>query len=235
MNRNQSLCQFEYLDNPWRRFPVVLIVSLILWGLIIWGVGFLLEQMAEQSLQLKPIDAQLIEIPAPIKHAVIPKSSGPNPIHQSVMQLPKQIQSIAQAPAPVSAPAAPAVSLPASRAQTDNDSKVSVATSQLAKGPGVSNVSITPPQFGAAYLNNPKPIYPAFARRTGIEGTVMLKVLVSREGDPVKIDVAKSSGFNIFDIAAVDAVKKWRFVPARKGDKSIEEWVLVPIAFRLNK
>jgi len=235
MNRNHSLLQFEAIDNPWRRFPFVLIVSLILWGLMMWGVGLLLGHNAEQSLPLNPIDAQLVEIPAPIKHAAIPKPSIPKPIRQPATESPKQIRSEAQAIAPVPSPTAPAVSLPESGVQADNNNKVSVDTSRPVKGPSVSSVSITPPQFGAAYLSNPKPIYPAFARRMGMEGMVMLKVLVSREGNPLRIDVAKSSGYDIFDKTAVEAVKKWRFVPARQGDTPIEEWVQVPIAFHMNK
>ncbi len=235
MNRNQSSLQFEDIDNPWRRFPFVLIASLILWGFMMWGVGLLLGHMAEQSIPLNPIDAQLVEIPASIKHTAIPKPSVPKPIRQPATQPPKQIRSEPQAIASVAAPAAPAVSLPESRVQSDNSNKTSAYTAGSAKGPSVSSVSITPPQFGAAYLNNPKPIYPAFARRMGIEGTVMLKVLVSREGHPLKIDVGKSSGHDLLDRTAVEAVKKWRFIAARQGDTPFEEWVNVPISFHLDK
>jgi protein TonB len=100
---------------------------------------------------------------------------------------------------------------------------------------GTTGESISPPQFGAAYLNNPKPLYPASARRMGMEGTVMLKVLVSRDGGAVKIEIAQSSGHEILDKAAAEAVKNWRFVPARQGDSPLEEWVQVPVAFRLKK
>lgn len=93
--------------------------------------------------------------------------------------------------------------------------------------------TVTSPKFGVAYLNNPKPGYPAFARRMGMEGTVMLKVLVSRQGTALKIEIAHSSGHEILDKAAADAVRNWHFVPARKGNSPMEEWVQVPVAFRL--
>ncbi len=197
-----------------------------------------LGHMAEQSMPLNPIDAQLVEIPAPIKHAAIPKPSIPKPTRQPATESPQKIQPVAQAIASVPTPTVRAVSLPESAGQVANDNKVSVDTSRPVKGSSVSTVSpasITPPQFGVAYLNNPKPVYPAFARRMGMEGTVMLKVLVSREGNPLKIDIAKSSGYDLFDKTAVDAVKKWRFIPARQGDSPIEEWVQVPIAFHMSK
>ena len=202
---------------------------------MMWGVGVLLEHVAVQSHSLQPIDAQLVEIPAPIKHAAIPNPSIPKPMHQPAKQPPRQVQPVSQAVAPVATPTAPAVSLPVSRTQPDNNNRTVVGASRPAVGPSTSSMSITPPQFGADYLNNPKPIYPAFARRMGIEGTVMLKVLVSPEGRPLKIDIGKSSGNDLLDKTAVDAVKKWRFIPARQGDAPFEEWVNVPVAFHLDK
>ena len=68
-----------------------------------------------------------------------------------------------------------------------------------------------------------------------MEGTVILKVLVSREGRVLNIEIARSSGYELLDRAANDAVKSWRFVPARRGDSPIDEWVQVPVAFQLKK
>jgi protein TonB len=98
-----------------------------------------------------------------------------------------------------------------------------------------SGVETTLPGFGAAYLHNPKPVYPPLARKMGIEGKVTLKVFVSKDGKPLELDVADSSGNDLLDKAAFDAVKNWRFVPARKGDVPHAEWVQVPIAFKLNR
>jgi protein TonB len=69
----------------------------------------------------------------------------------------------------------------------------------------------------------------------GIEGRVTLKVFVSKEGKPLHIEVAESSGYDLLDKAAFDAVKNWRFVPARKGDVPCDEWVQVPVAFVLRR
>jgi protein TonB len=67
----------------------------------------------------------------------------------------------------------------------------------------------------------------------GMEGTVMLKVLVSRQGTALKIEIAHSSGYEILDKTAADAVRNWNFVPAKRGNFPMEEWVQVPVAFRL--
>jgi protein TonB len=92
---------------------------------------------------------------------------------------------------------------------------------------------VTPPGFNAAYLRNPPPRYPLVARRAGEQGTVMLKVLVTRDGLPARVDIEKTSGSVHLDNAALEAVRAWRFLPARQGADPIEAWVLVPIAFRL--
>ncbi len=91
-----------------------------------------------------------------------------------------------------------------------------------------------PPKFGVAYLNNPPPEYPRLSRRAGEEGRVLLKVLVSVEGRPESVEISKGSGFERLDAAALNAVKQWRFEPARKGGKALSAFVIVPLTFTLN-
>lgn len=94
--------------------------------------------------------------------------------------------------------------------------------------------TLVPPMFGLAYLNNPKPVYPLAARRRGIEGRVLLRVRVSAAGQPMSTDIEDSSGHRILDLAARDAVREWRFVPAHRGDEPVEAFALVPIRFSLS-
>jgi protein TonB len=92
----------------------------------------------------------------------------------------------------------------------------------------------TQPDFRAAYLNNPPPRYPLAARRQGEEGTVMLRVLVDRSGRAAGVELERSSGSSRLDQAAIEAVKSWRFVPAKRGSESVDATVLVPIIFKLD-
>lgn len=92
---------------------------------------------------------------------------------------------------------------------------------------------ITPPSFNAAYLDNPPPAYPALARRSGEQGRVLLRVLVNAAGGADTVELRTSSGSPRLDHAALDTVKRWRFVPARQGDLPVAAWVLVPINFTL--
>ncbi|WP_151636400.1 energy transducer TonB [Noviherbaspirillum aerium] len=93
---------------------------------------------------------------------------------------------------------------------------------------------VTPPRFNAAYLNNPAPVYPPILRRAGEEGRVVLRVFVTAEGIAGEVQVLRPSSSALFDEAALSAVRKWRFVPAKRGDTAVAEWVQVPIDFKLN-
>lgn len=93
---------------------------------------------------------------------------------------------------------------------------------------------ITPAVFNAAYLNNPKPFYPKISKRLGEEGIVLLKVRVLADGTAGSVSLLKSSDFDRLDQSAIEAVKQWKFVAAKQGDKNIESWVSVPISFKLD-
>jgi protein TonB len=81
--------------------------------------------------------------------------------------------------------------------------------------------------------NRVEPTYPSASRRAGEEGTVKLKVLVDDRGRPQQVQVAQGSGFARLDAAAVEAVRKWRFVAATDGTKAIQAWTQVAVTFKL--
>jgi periplasmic protein TonB len=86
---------------------------------------------------------------------------------------------------------------------------------------------------GANYLKNPRPGYPSLARREGWEGTTMVRVQVGENGRPRSVQVQRSSGREVLDNAATEAVKKWTFAPATQGGQPVSGWVTVPIVFKL--
>ncbi len=96
--------------------------------------------------------------------------------------------------------------------------------------------AVTPPSFSAAYLNNPGPTYPMASRRKREQGTVRLRVQVSPEGAPLQVLLDRTSSFPDLDAAALDIVKKrWRFAPAKQGDRTVTAWVIVPMQFSLDR
>lgn len=90
---------------------------------------------------------------------------------------------------------------------------------------------VTEATANAAYLNNPKPDYPAAAARQGWGGTVTLRVRVLADGHAESVTVKKSSGRKVLDESAIAAVQKWTFVPSKRGSTLIDGWATVPIIF----
>ena len=85
----------------------------------------------------------------------------------------------------------------------------------------------------ASYLHNPKPEYPALAKRRQWEGRVLLKVRVLANGTVAAVSVETSSGHELLDESALEAVRQWHFVPAQRGGQAVDSWVNVPINFNL--
>jgi TonB family protein len=83
------------------------------------------------------------------------------------------------------------------------------------------------------YAENPKPIYPQEAREKGYEGEVILRVEVLVNGRVGQIEIKKSSGYELLDHSALNTVKQWKFIPAKKGEKTIPLWVNIPVKFQL--
>jgi protein TonB len=72
-------------------------------------------------------------------------------------------------------------------------------------------------------------------RRLGIQGTTLLRVHVLADGRIGDVLVERSAGHSDLDRAAMDAVRRWRFEPARRGDDAVAMWVLLPVEFRLTQ
>ena len=98
-----------------------------------------------------------------------------------------------------------------------------------------AEVPVTQARFDADTLRNPPPPYPPLARRMGEEGKVILRVNVSPQGLAESVEIKTSSGSQRLDDAAVNAVKRWKFIPAKRGDTPVQSRVLVPIIFKLEQ
>lgn len=83
----------------------------------------------------------------------------------------------------------------------------------------------------------PAPIYPLELQRFGIFGTVLLEVDVLADGSVFDVRIKKSlfSGKGGLDEAAIQAVRKWKFVPGKKEGKAIDASVIIPIEFTLDR
>lgn len=134
------------------------------------------------------------------------------------------------------APASPMPAAPAAAAPSAVASSSAPVASPASSGAGDNSrpVSTTPARWQAAYLHNPPPEYPWQARQRSQQGVVWLSVEVLASGQSGQVSVLRSSGVPSLDQAALRAVSRWRFVPARQGQTTVDSRVEIPIRFRLS-
>ena len=169
--------------------------------------------------------------PDPTPVAVVQPKPKPKPVSK-----PKPVK-------PVSKPK-PKVQPKAKPKATSKPDTGPARTTASATGEGTGTRNARPADKGAsgaggsspaAYLSNPAPGYPDAARRQRQEGTVSLRVLVSANGQASQVVLAGSSGVSSLDQAALRAVRRWRFKPARQNGQPISAWVRVPVRFTLDR
>lgn len=96
-------------------------------------------------------------------------------------------------------------------------------------GSGIGNGGATAPRPLATRV----PAYPWSARKSGAEGVVLVRVMVSEAGRVEASSVYRSSGHEDLDAAAVACVAKWSFSPGQSGGRPVAAAAVVRVAFRL--
>mgnify|MGYP000940576559 CR=1 FL=1 len=90
--------------------------------------------------------------------------------------------------------------------------------------------------FAAAGREPPVPVrtvapdYPRELREQKVSGVVMVKCTIDEQGNVSETEVAKSSNEG-FDKFAVDALKKWKFKPAKQDGAPVAMTVTIPVKF----
>ncbi|MBV5317855.1 MAG: energy transducer TonB [Desulfobulbaceae bacterium] len=233
---------------PWRRTPAWLlplagaaVVHLCL--LLLLLIGFHLAPRQPQPLPEVigvalytvgdlPTEASS-SLPAELRAAPPP----PQPVHRSTRR-PRPVApapSVAVASAEV--PAHPSLSPQAAAPQEGESASVRPEVADGAvrgtAGAGGAGAAATVVLARPRYRENPSPPYPEPARRRQLEGTVVLEVLVSTQGQVSELLVSTSSGHRLLDEAALQAVKGWRFEPGQRGGVAMAMNILVPVRFDL--
>lgn len=192
---------------------VMLLVHAAMAVVLLWTEG-----ERHDRKRLSPLEVTLVT-PRP---AEPPKTPPPPPRPRPVVR-PVETPKPEVAPPPIAPPE------PQEAAVASESPMIPVEAAPVESPPTV----IEPPRFDFAYLNNPKPAYPSIAKRLKFEGLVVVSVFVNAKGLPERVKLEKSSGVPVLDEAALEAVRHWTFVPARRGDVLIADWVDVPVNFRL--
>ncbi len=168
--------------------------------------------------------------PAPPPPKPVPPPPKPEP---KPVPTPKPVAKPTPKPTPKPEPVREVAQEPVQQAAPTPPAPPSAPVQQATPAPEAP-APVTPPRTDATHLNNPAPQYPALSRRLGEQGRVMLDVYILPDGSVGEIKLNRSSGFPRLDNAALQAVKTWKYVPAKRGDKPIPFWYVQPVSFVLN-
>ncbi|MEW6511281.1 MAG: TonB family protein [Bacteroidota bacterium] len=157
-------------------------------------------------------------------------ASTPPPAEKSVAAKPQAVKSEKEAPA--DQPAAKEQSAPPTQ-------QPPVAEAVAEPRPAEVEPAPESPTFVAVekepqIIKLEKPQFPDFVWKTGIEGQVVLRVLIDAEGKPTDTQVLKSSG-KVFEEAVIEAVMKSQFAPAQMGQGQVTAWLTIPFRFKQPK
>ena len=163
----------------------------------------------KEEIKPKPVEAEIVK-------RVIPKPVEPRPVVKPVED--KQIVDV------------PVI------VDQGSERAVDIVVPTIEGGDiGASSQGTGPlPSATLEYVRATSPRYPTNELRNGVQGTVILRVLVDIDGKPVDVTIETSSGNRNLDKEARQHVlKTWRFKPAMQNGQAVQAYGLVPIAFNL--
>lgn len=225
----------RFNDRPWVALGLVLCAHLAVFA----------------ALRPQPQSLSVDTIPEPIMVSLLstPQTTPQKPVSpaQPIVKAQKPIKK--QVKTPISKPVVPQArqpvippveqtSMPAAEtnptvAEQETKTTNNKPVLSVVEGAAADTQAYQSPNFNAAYLNNPAPNYPSISRRLGEQGLVLLRVQVTADGTAGSVELQTGSGSSRLDQAALEAVKKWRFIPAKRGEQPVSASVTVPVRFSI--
>lgn len=193
--------------------------------------------LEEHSSEASPPPPPTSDVASIARSQEAPASPAPRPVAVAFEPLVPETRPARQAsprPAPGSLPSEivprRAVSPPRTR-RTVRASPTPVAADSPPSAGGIAGAVAD--DLPVRRETNAPPSYPPEALRDGIQGRVVLRVAVLKSGTVGAAVVAKTSGDERLDRAALEAVRRWTFTPARRAGAPIDFELLVPVNFRI--
>ena len=78
-----------------------------------------------------------------------------------------------------------------------------------------------------------RPVYPEIAQEAGIEGVIVVQAFIDEKGRVKETQILKGVPNTGLDEAAMDAIRKTRFKPAKQRERAVGVWISIPVNFRL--
>ena len=226
-----------------------------------WGLGLvaaahaaLLAVAWAQSLALDPagtrppavLVAQLLALAGPppepppeppaLRPALRPAAQPPAAPALAVPELPRAEALRAETTRPLDGAAArPATPAPADTGNAPAPAPDTAPTLALASVQPTAAAPAAPRRTPAGHAGCADVPHPLALRERGIEGLVHLRVQVGSDGRARQVQLLGSSGWRLFDEAALAKARSCRFRPAFEGDTAVESWVEFPVRFALTQ
>jgi protein TonB len=177
---------------------------------------------------------------APIPVPVVKKELPPQPVKAPSPPMQQTVLSESAKPLPVSnaepVSAAPQGNPQASAAREAGPQTEGSAPASSSGGRSSNSGPAGDVAFGSAsgpsFMQRVLPLYPMVARRFNREGKVVLRLTIDAGGSLVSVEVLEDPGYG-FAAAAVEAVKRSRFLPARHEGRPVTAKAILPIRFTL--
>jgi protein TonB len=208
--------------------------------LALWALQSGLLRRAVELVVPVQVLAEMIEAPPPrVEPAAAPspqppaaRTPAPRPISAPKPETPTAPQPLTIAE-PATSTESPAV-LPDAPAPALTVPAAPVAR-QEAADPEPSAPRPTLPSTNIDHRFRPQPPYPQLSVRMGERGVVTLRVMVSKDGSPMSVQISQSSGYARLDNAAVRTVKDlWRFTPGTREGVPVDMEASVSIRFSID-
>lgn len=173
----------------------------------------------------RPVQAFLISAAAPMRR--VSETASPTvPAHVQA----RAATVSAQGATSYSAPQGPATQVETASSSGDPVTLADSVALPAAPAPVGGKTTV---QAQPDYQFNPPPEYPLLLRDQAVGGVVWVRVWVEENGLPGQVALVKGSGYRLLDESALRAVRHWRFLPARSGDRPFASWVEFPVKFSI--
>lgn len=214
------------------------ILSAVALHFVIFGAWLIQRGLStgEISVQIPPVVERVVDLlppPPSIQTRVDPAEAQPEP--ESILA------SAAGVPEPVVDFLAPGIDLRPNQSLVDEPTAVGPEDFSRTDQPLVIRSTLdTDPDPGAFNpveeepypVLSPAPVYPEMARAAEVEGVVLVRAMVNKEGRIEKAFVI--SGHPMLDDAALAAIRTWVFKAAMQQHQPVKVWVTIPIRFVLH-
>jgi len=221
----------------WRK---AMVISVCLHMFLVLTAGYLMAGLAAPLPKPEEVMLEMDLVSEPAESSPLPEESKAAAAEISPVMPVKTETKVSEAEPVVTtselsmtAAQVPAAAAQSNQAASSNNSTTTASNPTTAPGVGGgSQGGIAAPSI----LAKVDPVYPAAARQSGLEGTVVLRVEILANGRPGEITVSRSTGHTILDEAAIAAVEKWQFVPAkdRSSGRTVACTTTLPVSFRLH-